>query len=71
MITTRINKIRNTQTNQGFLDDDNLSEDDLILSINELIGRGVSPLVISQYVLPELGYSLDSLPKKVLDIIEG
>lgn len=71
MITTRINKIRNTQTNQGFLDDDNLSEDDLILSINELIGRGVSPLVISQYVLPELGCSLDSLPKKVLDIIEG
>lgn len=71
MVITRINKIRNIKTSQEFLNNDNLSEDDLILSVNELIGKGVSPLVISQYVLPELGYSLDSLPQKVLDMIEG
>ncbi|MGB2742734.1 MAG: ATP-binding protein [Cognaticolwellia sp.] len=71
MVNTRINKIRSTQTNQNFLDDASLSKEELIMNIKDLKSRGVSSTTISQYVIPELGYTLESLPQEVLEVLKG
>jgi hypothetical protein len=72
MINTRVNKIRSTQTDQIFLDDDNkLSRDDLIINIKELKNSGVDSETIHKYVLPELGYEIDSLPNEILELLKG
>tara|TARA_R110001583_G_scaffold184059_1_gene343104 strand:+ start:1160 stop:2677 length:1518 start_codon:yes stop_codon:yes gene_type:complete len=71
MVNTRINKIRSTQTNQNFLDDTSLSKEELILNIKDLKSRGVNSATISQYVIPELGYTLESLPQDVLELLKG
>jgi len=71
MVNTRINKIRSTQTNQNFLDDDSLSNEELIMNIKDLKSRGVNSATISQYVIPELGYTLESLPQDVLELLKG
>ncbi|WP_394390540.1 hypothetical protein [Shewanella woodyi] len=71
MINTRINKIRSTQTNKNFLDDTSLSKEELIMNINDLKSRGVNSSTISQYVIPELGYTLESLPQDVLELLKG
>lgn len=71
MVNTRINKIQSTQTNQNFLDDASLSKEELIMNINDLKSRGVNSSTISQYVIPELGYTLESLPQDVLELLKG
>jgi hypothetical protein len=71
MVNTRINKIRSTQTNQSFLDGVNLSKEELIMNIKDLKSRGVNSTTISQYVIPELGYTLESLPQEVLELLKG
>ena len=72
MVNTRVNKIRKTQTDQSFLDDNTtLSKDELIMNIKDLINRGVSCSAISQCVLPELGYTIESLPQDVIKLLEG
>jgi len=72
MVNTRVNKIRNTQIDQSFLDDSNvLSKEDLIMNITDLKNRGLSPVTISQYILPELGYTMESIPQEVLELLKG
>ena len=71
MINTRVNKIRSTQTDQNFLDNDILSKEDLIYNIKDLKSRGVALLTIQKYLLPELGYSLETLPPEVLELLKG
>jgi len=72
MVNTRVNKIRKTQTDQSFLDDNTtLSKDELIMNIKDLKHRGVSCSAISQCVLPELGYTIESLPQDVIKLLEG
>ena len=71
MINTRINKIRDTQISKNFLDNEELSESDLEMNIRELLAKGVNKHTIKDCVLPELGYSLDSLPLSIHNLLEG
>lgn len=71
MVNTRVNKIRNAQTDQSFLDNNHLSKEDLIMSIKDLKERGVNSATIKKYVIPELGYSFDTLPHEAIELLKG
>lgn len=71
MVNTRINKIRGAQTDQNFLQDDNLSTEDLIDNINNLKANGINSTTIKKYLIPELGYSIDTLPNEIIELLKG
>lgn len=71
MVNTRINKIRKTQESQDFTVAASLSEEELIINIKDLLTRDVAPEVIQKFIIPELGFNLDSLPVSVLELLKG
>lgn len=71
MVNTRINKIRSTHENQDFTISKSLSEEELLINIQDLIMRGVDPEVIYKFLIPELGFNVDSLPQAVIEILKG
>lgn len=71
MVNTRINKIRKTQESQDFTVAASLSEEELIINIKDLLARDVAPEVIQKFIIPELGFNLDSLPVRVLELLKG
>ncbi|GAA6172025.1 ATP-binding protein [Colwellia sp. KU-HH00111] len=71
MVNTRINKIRSTQVNQDFSVASDLTEEELIINIKDLVKRGVDSTTIQKFVIPELGFNVESLPEGVLELLKG
>lgn len=71
-INTQINNIRQTHENEIFLgveDGNNLTKEELLVTINELINNGIDIQVIKMEVLPKLGYKMDSFPEEILEVL--
>jgi len=73
MINTRINEIRQTHEAKAFVgieEKDGMSSKDLIICVNELIESGLSTEHIKNEILPNLGFSLSSLPNEVIQLLK-
>ena len=73
MINTKINHIRQTYEEKSFVgieEKDGLSLNDLILCLNELKKNGFSSKQIKNDILPNLGYTEESLPPEVIQILK-
>lgn len=73
MINTRINEIRQTHEEKPFVgieEKDGLSVKDLITCVNELIKSGMSAQLIKTDILPNLGFSGNSLPSEVMQLLK-
>jgi hypothetical protein len=73
MINTRINEIRQTHEEKAFvgiLEKDGLSPNDLITCVHELIESGLSPELIKNEILPNLGFTENSLPEEVIQLLK-
>lgn len=73
MINTRVNEIRQTHEEKAFVgieEKDGLSLNDLITCVNELIESGLSPELIKNEVLPNLGFTESSLPQEVIQLLK-
>ena len=73
MINTEINSIRQTHENRLFLGvekESEISEDELLATVEALLASGIEKSIIKKEILPKLGYKINSFPikiKKVLD----
>ncbi|HKC68171.1 MAG TPA: ATP-binding protein, partial [Bacteroidia bacterium] len=73
MINTRINTIRQTYEEKTFVgieEKDGLSLADLILCVNQLKESGLSSEHIKNDILPNLGFSIDSFPDQVKNLLK-
>ena len=73
MINTRINHIRQTHEDKAFIgieEKDGLSLKDLILCLSKLKESGLSSEHIKNDILPNLGYTLGSLPMEVIQLLK-
>lgn len=73
MINTRINKIRQTHEDTTFVgieEKDGFSVRDLVKCVNDLIASGLSSELIKTDILPNLGFSENSLPLEVKQILK-
>lgn len=72
MVNTRINKIRKTQTDVNFLNENSgLTKDDLISCILDLQRKGLDSSTITQLIIPELGFKIDSIPQEAIELLKG
>jgi len=71
LINVSINKLRNTHETQSFIDNNELDDVDLVLLVSDLKQRGLDSQMIKSYLLPELGYNIESLPTDVLELLKG
>lgn len=72
MIDIRINKIRQVYDENSFtgnIEEDNLSEQDLIAGINFLRSKGYTEMEIRNTVINQLGFSFESLPPSIKTIV--
>lgn len=73
MINTRINEIRQTHEEKEFVgieEKDGLSLNDLIICVDELIASGLSADLIKTDILPNLGFTKNSLPPEVMQLLK-
>jgi hypothetical protein len=73
MINTRINEIRQTHEEKPFVgieEKDGLSLKDLMSCVNELIESGLSNELIKNEILPNLGFTENSLPQEVKNLLK-
>jgi hypothetical protein len=73
MINTRINEIRQTHEEKAFVgieEKDGLSLKDLMSCVNELIESGLSNELIKNEILPNLGFTENSLPQEVKNLLK-
>ncbi len=73
-VNTSINKIRQVHEDRSFneaRDKDILSESELFNAIDNLILKGVSKSQILESIIPNLGYSFESLPSKLKTILKN
>ncbi len=73
MINTRINEIRQTHEEKAFVgieEKDGLSLNDLLTCVKELIASGLSADLIKTDILPNLGFTENSLPPEVIQILK-
>jgi len=73
MINTRINEIRQTHEEKAFVgieEKDGLSLKDLMSCVNELIESGLSNELIKNEILPNLGFTENSLPQEVINLLK-
>jgi hypothetical protein len=73
MINTRINEIRQTHEEKEFVgiaEKDGLSLKDLIACVNELKDSGLSPELIKNEILPNLGFAESSLPQEIMQLLK-
>ena len=73
MINTQISDIKQTHEDQVFLgieQDNNISTDELLTTIRELIKSGIAPQVIKKEILPKLGYTIASYPDEILKALD-
>ncbi len=73
MINTRINDIRQTHEEKAFVgieERDGLSLKDLVTCVNELIASGLSTELIKTDILPNLGFTENSLPPEVMQLLK-
>jgi hypothetical protein len=73
MINTRINEIRQTHEEKPFVgieEKDGLSLKDLMSCVNELIESGLSNELIKNEILPNLGFTENTLPQEVVNILK-
>ena len=71
LINVSINKFRNTHEVQNFIDNNELNDADLVSLVSDLMQRGLNSQMIKSYLLPELGYNIESLPTDVLELLKG
>lgn len=74
MIDIRINKIRQVydeNTFTGNIEEDNLSEADIMTGIEFLKAKGYSELEIKDTIISQLGFSFDSLPPAIKKLISN
>ena len=71
-IETSINKIRRNHDDQASmqLESDELSSDQLISVVTELLELGTAPSLIRDVIIPELGYEVDAIPEAVWNLLE-
>ena len=73
LVSTKINSIRKTHESKSFVElndeDSNLSEADMVLSIQVLLEHGIDKKVIKSNVLPEMGYTIETLPEKIIKML--
>jgi hypothetical protein len=68
MITTTINKIRQVHEEKSFNKEvlkDDITENDLLKGVAHLVSIGISTEQILESIIPNLGYSFDSLPEEL------
>jgi hypothetical protein len=73
LVNTTVNKIRQNHEDRAFRgieEEDGLSTRDLVMSVQDLVKSGVDVKTISKHVLPQLGYTPDSLPEEVLQLLQ-
>jgi len=73
MVNTRINEIRQTHEEKNFVgieEKDGLSLEDLITCVNELLASGLTSEMIKTDILPNLGFSISSLPSEVMQLFK-
>ena len=74
MIDVRINKIRQVHDENiftGNIEEDVISEDDIIVGIDFLKKIGYSEVEINETIIKQLGFSFDSLPPKIKKLISN
>lgn len=75
LLVTKINSIRKTQVQENYVqvDDDEgqRMESDLKIAIKSLLDAGVGRAQIKSKLLPELGYSTDSIPNEVISLLDN
>jgi len=72
MINTIINKIRHTHEEKPFVgmaEEDGMTLDELVSSIEVLKKSGLDPEIIKTKILPDLGYKLETLPDELSKMI--
>lgn len=73
MIDIEINSIRQTHEDKIFLGlekESEISEDELLITINSLIDNGIEKSVIKKEILPKLGYRVDSFSIKIQKVLD-
>jgi hypothetical protein len=73
MINTRINEIRQTHEEKAFVgieERDGLSVKDLVTCVNQLIASGLSSELIKTDILPNLGFTANSLPRELVELLK-
>ena len=74
LIFTKINSIRKTHESKPFVElkdkSSDLSVADITTSINTLLDNGVDKKYIKNNILPELGYSMDTLPNEIMKLLD-
>ena len=73
IVKTNINRIRQVHEEKRFCgieEEDGLSEAELILCISELTSLGLSPSIIKERIVDDLGFVYESLPAKAIELLE-
>ena len=72
MVNTMFGKMRSTHSDMVFIEDSNkISSLELFENIKDMQNKGISNDVLRKIIIPGLGYKLDTLPKNILELIEG
>jgi len=72
MVNTTVNKIRQVHEEKPYnakIESDSLNENDIFIGIKNLISKGVSNEQILESIIPNLGYTFDSLPEELKKIL--
>lgn len=73
MINTRVNIIRQSfedQVYSNITENNELSEEEIIICIKELKKQGLSSDLIKKEILPNLGYKTNSYPQSIIDLLK-
>ncbi len=71
LVSTKINSLKKTHEPRPFVELNNnsnnsLSEEDILLSIDVLLDNKIDKKIIKNTILPEMGYTIDTLPEKII-----
>ncbi|MCU7835597.1 MAG: ATP-binding protein [gamma proteobacterium symbiont of Taylorina sp.] len=72
MINAQINTIRQTHEDKVFLGLENsneISKDEILLTIKSLMDNGYDAKLIKNEILPKIGYKINTFPKVILEVL--
>lgn len=74
MVNTQISNIKQTHEDKVFLgieQENNISTEELLETIKDLVKAGITPNTIKKEILPNLGYKMNTYPTEILEVLNG